>query len=341
MISIAMATYNGEKYLQEQLDSFAAQSVQPDELVVSDDCSTDKTLEILESFKQKVDFEVRILKNQSNEGYARNFAKVICETKGDYVFISDQDDIWYPNKIETVLETFRKNPNTQLIAHNARCVDAELKPMGMTLFDCDRSHGLRYGSAIHGFVTCLTKEYLNYMLPIPYCYTHDRWLSLPASELKIRYELDTVLCDYRRHENAVTFEYIGAAQGIRHFIKDKWSSLSKSLKRARSMEEIDYRYTRESSIVEFSKKIKASKSFPTWINKELLEELEHKSKTKLEAFKIRYDAIAENGFSRFEKVLKAYKLGAYKNFHGIQTALDDLFRFTGGITGTPDSRIQN
>lgn len=339
MISIAMATYNGEKYLQEQLDSFAVQTIQPDELVVCDDCSNDKTIEILEAFKAKVNFEVRILQNENNCGYAKNFARVICEAKGDYVFLSDQDDVWYPNKIETVLKTFTDNPKVQLVAHNARCVNAELKPIGMTLFDCDTSHGLRYGSAIHGFVTCLKRSYLNYMLPVPYCYTHDRWLSLPASELKIRYELDVVLCDYRRHENAVTFDYIGAKQGVYHFLKDRWNSLTGSIKRARSMEEIDYRYTRDSSLVDFAKKIRASQEFPNWIDGNILDELERKAQIKLEAFKVRYDAISVKGFKRLKRVARAYKSGVYKNFHGIQTAIDDLFRFTGGIKGTPDTRL--
>mgnify|MGYP003290178900 CR=1 FL=1 len=340
MISIAMATYNGEKYLQEQLDSFVAQTVLPDELVVCDDCSKDRTIEILEAFKAKVNFEVRIIRNEINSGYAKNFARVIGEAKGDYVFLSDQDDVWYPNKIETVLNAFKEKPDAQLVAHNARCVDAELRPMGMTLFDCDRIHGLRYGSAIHGFVTCLKRSYLNYMLPIPYCYTHDRWLSLPASELKIRYELDTVLCDYRRHENAVTFDYIGAKENLFQVIKDKWKGLTESVKRARSLEEIDYRYTRESSIAEFSKKVRGSKEFPVWINKDTLDELEKKANIKLEAFRIRYDAISVKGFKRLKRVVKAFYAGVYKNFHGIQTALDDLFRFTGDAVGTPEERTK-
>ena len=144
MISIVMATYNGEKYLKQQLDSIAAQTILPDELIIGDDCSTDKTLEILDEFKNKVSFDVKILKNEVNKGYIKNFARVILEAKGDFVFLCDQDDFWFPNKIERVIDTFAKNPKAQLIAHNAMCTDSELKPIEKTLFDFDVIRGLIY-----------------------------------------------------------------------------------------------------------------------------------------------------------------------------------------------------
>lgn len=337
MISIAMATYNGEKYLEKQLESIAKQRILPDELVICDDCSTDKTIEILENFKNKAKFEVIITRNKANAGYVDSFPKAINETKGDYVFLCDQDDFWFENKIERVLEIFEKNPKFQLIAHNAMCTDENLKPLNKTLFDFDVSRGLRYGSAIHGFVTCIKRSYLKYMLPIPYSYTHDRWLSLPASELKIRYELDEILGYYRRHGGAVTFEVIGEKQGIVNFLRRKLRSFFRSIGRARSMEEINYRYTREASIVEFVQRIREEKVLPDWINEALLNEIEKKANTKVEAFKIRYNAIEVKGLKRLQRVLKAHNQGVYKNFHGIQTALNDLFRFTGNSKGLEKS----
>ncbi len=333
MISIAMATYNGEKYLGQQLESIAAQSVLPDELVVCDDCSTDNTIKILEDFKSRVSFNVRILQNEVNSGYVKNFARVIPETKGDFVFMCDQDDFWFPNKIETVLKTFEEHPKAQLVAHNAICTDADLKPLGKTLFEFDVSRGLRYGSAIHGFVTCARRSYLDYMLPIPYCYSFDRWLSLPASEIKVRYELDTVLGYYRRHENAITFETIGKSQNFINTAKRRIRNNLRSIKRVRTMEEIDYRYTRETSIVEFARRIKANKQLPDWVDEELLNKLENSAKIKVEAFKIRYNAISVKGLQRLQRILRAYKNGIYKNFHGFQTAIDDLFRITGDFKG--------
>ena len=101
-ISIAMTTYNGSKYLKEQLDSFTKQTHLPDELVVTDDGSSDDTLEILENFAKKASFEVLIFRNNTNLGYAMNFGHAIGLCTGDLIFLSDQDDIWFPEKIETV-----------------------------------------------------------------------------------------------------------------------------------------------------------------------------------------------------------------------------------------------
>jgi len=97
--SICLTTYNGSKYLQQQLDSFLAQSILPDELVVCDDGSTDATCEIIERFKQIAPFEVRLYKNENNLGYAQNFSKALGLCKGDFVFLSDQDDVWLPKKL--------------------------------------------------------------------------------------------------------------------------------------------------------------------------------------------------------------------------------------------------
>ena len=191
-ISIAMATYNGEKYLQQQLDSIAAQSVLPDELVVCDDCSKDDTVEILENFKNKVNFEVKILKKQINSGYIKNFARVISETKGNYIFLCDQDDFWFPNKIEVVLKTFKENPNIQLVAHNAIITDSDLKSKEVTLFNSDRENS----SIVNGCITCLRRAFLDSVLPIPECYEFDSWFTTVANRLNLRYNLDTALSFY-------------------------------------------------------------------------------------------------------------------------------------------------
>lgn len=327
MISIAMATYNGEKYIGQQLESIAKQTVLPDELVVCDDCSNDNTVSVLQRFKETAPFNVIIIGNSENGGYIKNFAKVIQAAKGDYVFMCDQDDYWFPNKIETVLKTFDENPNFQLVAHNAMCTDASLKPTGTTLFEYDALRGLRYGSAIHGFVTCAKRSYLELALPIPYCYSFDRWLSLPASELGLRYELDQTLGYYRRHDSAITYDVIGRNCSLLDLAKIKIRNNLKSLARVRSMEEFDYRYTRETSIVEFAQKMqKKYNGVPDWCDQNLLNKMVEKANTKIEAFKVRRNAIENKGIKRLKLVYAAYAKGVYKNFHGIQTALDDLFR---------------
>jgi glycosyltransferase involved in cell wall biosynthesis len=117
-VSIAMATYNGEKYIQEQLESLAAQSMLPSELVVTDDGSSDRTLEIIESFKKNAKFLVRIFRNETRLGYEQNFLKAAMLCSEEYVAYSDQDDVWFPNKLAKCCEVF-SDPSVMLCIHSA------------------------------------------------------------------------------------------------------------------------------------------------------------------------------------------------------------------------------
>ena len=95
MISVCIATYNGEKYLREQLDSILPQLAESDEVIVSDDGSTDGTIDLITSLN---DPRIKIVSNSGRKGYVGNFENALKHTTGDYIFLSDQDDIWYPNK---------------------------------------------------------------------------------------------------------------------------------------------------------------------------------------------------------------------------------------------------
>jgi len=98
-LSIAMCTYNGGRYLQEQLDSIASQTRQPDELVGCDDESSDDTIEIIKAFSSKVLFPVRLFNNKGNLGISKNFEKAIKLCQGDITLLSNQDDVWYTEKL--------------------------------------------------------------------------------------------------------------------------------------------------------------------------------------------------------------------------------------------------
>ena len=103
MISIIMATYNGSHYLKEQLESIANQTIKPEEIVIVDDCSADNTIEIIENFKRNnKGFSIKLILNEKH-GSSPLFAKGVLESKRDFIFFCDQDDIWFENKIEEVL----------------------------------------------------------------------------------------------------------------------------------------------------------------------------------------------------------------------------------------------
>lgn len=129
-ISIAMATYNGARHIAEQLESLAAQTRAPHELVVCDDGSSDETVAIVEGFAAEVGFPVRVVRNEANLGYADNFLKAASLCEGEWVAFCDQDDVWAPEKLERVAGVIGKNPDVLLVAHPAYLTDADGRPTG-------------------------------------------------------------------------------------------------------------------------------------------------------------------------------------------------------------------
>ena len=107
-LSVALCTFNGEIFLKEQLDSILNQSINIDEIIVCDDQSTDNTKQILESYKKDNPDLFKIYYNEKNLRSNKNFEKAIKLTSGDYIFLSDQDDIWKENKVEETLAVFKK-----------------------------------------------------------------------------------------------------------------------------------------------------------------------------------------------------------------------------------------
>jgi glycosyltransferase involved in cell wall biosynthesis len=123
-VSVVMATYNGEKYVKEQLESIYNQSVTPDDLVIIDDCSSDSTYSIIMKEISKYNFPCILVRNDVNLGINASFYKGFSLSKGDLVFVSDQDDIWFHDKIETMLD---KWDGSDLICSDAEIVNEELQ----------------------------------------------------------------------------------------------------------------------------------------------------------------------------------------------------------------------
>ncbi|MGN0728895.1 glycosyltransferase [Treponema sp.] len=133
-VSIALATYNGEKYLREQLNSILSQSIQDFELIACDDCSTDSTLQILNEYVEK-DIRIKVFANEKNLGFKKNFEKAILLCSGDYIALSDQDDIWTEKHLQVLLENIGKN---DLVGANAFLCDEKAKSTGIDLLSCSR-----------------------------------------------------------------------------------------------------------------------------------------------------------------------------------------------------------
>ena len=121
--SVAMCTYNGSKFIQEQLNSILSQTQPVDEIVICDDGSTDNTLGIIENIKKNTAANIRIFRNDTNLGFKKNFFKAISLCQGDIVFLSDQDDVWSPNKVDVISLWFSSHPDKNVVFTDATLID--------------------------------------------------------------------------------------------------------------------------------------------------------------------------------------------------------------------------
>mgnify|MGYP000173063091 CR=1 FL=1 len=125
-VEVLLATYNGERYIEEQLNSLLNQTYKDFTILIGEDCSTDSTLVILESYKKQYPNKIKILNNEIQRGHCYNFLNLLKETTGDYIFFCDQDDIWEKNKIELTLEKIKKieveNFNIPILIHTDQVI---------------------------------------------------------------------------------------------------------------------------------------------------------------------------------------------------------------------------
>ncbi len=205
-ISIAMATYNGSAYIQEQLDSFVRQTRQPDELVVCDDCSTDETMDILQDFREQAPFPVRLYRNASNLGFIKNFEKALSLCSGDILLLSDQDDVWFENRLEIVEHAFSLHPEKMVVLNDIAITTKNLQPTGRTKLGNIRDLGRDETYFMTGCCTAFRRAWLDIALPIPevikyHRLSHDLWINTLAEFLGLRVIIEQPLQFYRRHDS--------------------------------------------------------------------------------------------------------------------------------------------
>lgn len=206
MISVCVATYNGEKYIKNQLLSILKQIDSHDEIIISDDLSNDKTIEIIESLK---DSRIQIFFNK-NRGYTNNFQNAIKLASGDYIFLSDQDDIWVENKLKIMSELLLEY---DFVVSDAKLVNNKLESLGSTYFELrgGGSNGFMNNLKKLKYIGCcmaFRKTVLNKVLPFPsnavLC-PHDFWIALISEFYYKTLVIKEPLLLYRRHgENVST-----------------------------------------------------------------------------------------------------------------------------------------
>lgn len=206
MRSVCMGTYNGAKFLREQLDSILPQLREDDELIISDDGSKDETLEIARSYN---DPRIKIFENE-NHGVARNFENALKHSSGDIIYFADQDDVWLPGKLDK-MEAFLKEGGYDVVSCNCSLTDGNLKVTKERHYDDKwpmKKSFIRnlVNNAWLGACMAFTKRVKEGCDPFPKkVVAHDLWVALFAQlHYKCGY-MDDVLQLYRRHENTVSF----------------------------------------------------------------------------------------------------------------------------------------
>ncbi len=200
MISVCMATYNGGKYIQEQVESILEQLGKEDELVVSDDGSKDDTLKILNAFR---DNRIKVYLNTGEHGFVKNFENVLNHSRGDVIFLSDQDDIWKPDKVKKMLPLF---DDYDLIVHDADLVDGNGKSLCKTYYSLMHNNtgflANLWKTRWLGCCMAFRREVLEICLPFPKRIVgHDYWIGMMGM-VKFNYcFINDVLISYRRHGN--------------------------------------------------------------------------------------------------------------------------------------------
>jgi len=203
MVSVCIATFNGERYIKEQLDSIICQLERDDEIVISDDNSMDRTVEIIESYK---DTRIRIL-HANFRNFKRNFENALKNAQGEYIFLSDQDDVWLPDKYKRCLELLREY---DLVVTDSILVDEVLTVIKPSFFEFYSSgKGILknvYDNTYFGACMVFKKKVLGYSLPLPKTKEvgHDVWIGLVAEMVGKVYFIKEPFLLYRRHGTALT-----------------------------------------------------------------------------------------------------------------------------------------
>lgn len=202
LVSIAMASYNGERYIAEQIGSIIEQTYRPIEIVIVDDHSQDGTVAIVRSFQEKYPF-ILLLQNEQNLGVTKTFEKAVRDCRGEYIALCDQDDIWMPHKLETLVNGIGDHDavyaNSLLVDQNGQSLGKEFSSMmKMRSYYCGTPFLLC--NSVPGHAILMRSDFVKNLLPFPQEIFFDLWIAYSAAGNKgIRY-VDEVLVHYRQHD---------------------------------------------------------------------------------------------------------------------------------------------
>lgn len=251
-IGTVMATYNGKKHLEEQMDSIINQSIRPDKIIIVDDLSTDGTTAIIGKYKKRYPEMIIFEQNERNLGHRKTFEHGIATCKTDYIALSDQDDIWEPNKIKRCYRALEQNKDAKLCFHDFKLIDEKGDLFAQSFWESAsislpvsgaeaRKRLVNLTNIVSGCAMFFSSELKQYLLPMPDSKwsLHDWWIAVVAFFLANPIIVKEALTRYRFHEDQVC-------------------SLALTIERKRkkrTLREVPHKIRREAERIIFRKKI--------------------------------------------------------------------------------------
>lgn len=209
-VSVCMATYNGEKFINDQLNSILSQIDRNDELIIIDDCSKDNTAKIIKNYNDK---RIKLFQNKTNNGHVYSFGRAISLASNNFIFLSDQDDIWIPGRVQLMKSTLQ-NTSALLVSSNFELMfsnDSILLPKNK-LFTKESAKnfmniiGIFLGKRSYfGCAMAFKYDLLKYILPFPhFIESHDLWIALVSNFIGKNWHLEQITLTRRIHTNNLT-----------------------------------------------------------------------------------------------------------------------------------------
>lgn len=233
MISVCITTYNGSRYVAEQIESVARQLSDGDEIIVCDDHSTDDTLNVVRALPYK---QIRIIENADNVGYTANFERALRQARGEFVFLCDQDDVWVEDKVERCMKAMQ---TADFVVTDAIVTDADGNVTSPSYFSLRKPYKSLFGNVYKfsyiGCCCCFRRRVLERALPFPRNHrlcTHDNWLFLVGRAFYKVAFLPEPLIRYRRHKKNTSAGYVTTRTSIGFMLRYRAYLVRHLLRRA-------------------------------------------------------------------------------------------------------------
>lgn len=219
MISVCMATFNGEKYIRDQIESVLNNLCDEDEIIISDDGSSDKTISIISEYQSKYG-NIKLV-NGPKQGVIANFENALLQAKGEYIYTCDQDDIWEDNKVAIVQRQF-ENQHVMVVVHDAYVVDGNLQIIFPSFYEFrNSSSGILKNIIKNSYIGCcmaFRRQVIDSALPIPRnIEMHDQWIGICGELIGKSIFIQDKLLKYRRYGNNVSsFKHHGVIKMLKN-----------------------------------------------------------------------------------------------------------------------------